>query len=137
VFSAYAVLATALWFLAAPDPRFGMGHIVALAMAPGLWLLAFGKPLRLPFSTHWVPLSVLIGSLIFVVGYSWKHGVREERLLLTYRPVHIEAIETRIEGTVRRPAEGDRCLLSPPPCSPYGADREDKLGSYRAYFPKQ
>lgn len=137
IFSAYAVAATVLWFLAAPDPRFGLGHILALAMAPGLWLLALGKPQRIPFPTDWVPVSVLIGSLIFGVGNSWKHGNREEKSLFTYRPVHIEAVETRTEGAVRRPAKADRCLLAPPPCSPYGADREDTLGPYRAYFPKR
>jgi hypothetical protein len=190
VFTVYAIVASGFWFLAAPDPRFGISHLLALALLPGLWLLATGRPalIRIPthwmamlllglpslvavgflaapdtrfaishllalallpvlwllatgrpalirIPTHWTPMLLLAVPLVATVGFSWRYGVNEERSLFDFHAVRFARVETTTEGVVRHPIADDRCFLAPPPCSPEGANLlETKLGSYRAFI---
>jgi len=135
VFTVYAVGASVIWFLAAPEPRFGIGHLLALALLPGLWLVATGRPafIRIP-APHWMPMLLLTLPLVIAVGFSWRDGVNEERSLFGFHAVRFARVETTTERAVRRPVADDRCFLTPPPCSPEGANLESKLGSHRAYI---
>jgi hypothetical protein len=135
VFTVYAVVASVFWFLAAPDPRFGIGHLLALALLSGLWLLATGRPALIRIPAYWMPMLLLAVPLVIAVRFSWRNGVNEERSLFGFHAVRFARVETTTEGVVRPPpVADDRCFLAPPPCSPEGANLESKLGSYRAYI---
>jgi hypothetical protein len=134
-FACYAVAAIAAWFLAAPEPRFGIGYIVSLAMLPGLAVLALCKPAADARGIRWVPMS----SVGILVALGLAHAgwalARDGLPILAYRFQSIPVTESKMDGIVRRPVGGDRCFLTPQPCSPGGVTREDRLGWYRAYYP--
>jgi hypothetical protein len=83
---------------------------------------------------------VLVGSLAVALGYSvirWsvKAG-NEEMTFVGYQAVRVTEAEAVTDGDIRRPVAGeDRCFLTLPPCSPYGASDEGKFGAYVIYLP--
>jgi hypothetical protein len=135
VFATYALIAIAVWFLTAPEPRFGAGHMVCLAMVPGLILLTVGKAASAPrWPARWIPASLLIASLMISFAYSWRASKRDWLAFVSWSAPGFPEVPTKIDGMIRRPAVGDQCFLVLPPCSPYGVSREETWSRYRAYF---
>jgi len=112
LFATYALIATGVWFIAAPDPRFGMGHMICLAMLPGLIVLAVGKPIPSGWPARWIPASLLIISLTLSFAYSWWRVPKRDGLTYGSWPAQsFPEVPTKIDGAVRRPAVGDQCFL--------------------------
>jgi len=133
-FSIYAAAATGIWFLAAPDPRFALGHIASLAMMPGLWLLATARPVGSLLHGRFMPVLVVGLTLACSAAYSVRFGQGQEIVFLGYHRIEIPEIETQSDGSNTRPAEGDQCFLAPPPCSPYPAAPKWRFGPYDSYY---
>ncbi len=131
-FSIYAVIATAIWFLTAPDPRFAFAHLACFAMLPGLWILALRHAAR---GKGWRSLAWPIAGATVILGAAHFLWFAQNDAVSLLRPVAmgIPDIATEPNGPIAKPVKGDQCFLTPPPCSPYALPVETRLGPYRVY----
>jgi len=121
------------WFLAAPDPRFGLGFLWALGLTPTLAGLAASeslmnkKAVRVGIVAGLVALS---GGLVFALDGHERTGTLVGRSVwrppildwppLPFAPVRLKTTQTglRINTTLSTSAVGELCVDAPIPCTP-------------------
>jgi hypothetical protein len=113
----------ALWFLAAPDPRFGAGFLIvlpALLAASGAWWLSSqGRALAFVCSRPSLACAVLACASTFILG-NWSTAAQA---LPSWPQVPVVAVREQQFGPSFRanvPISGDQCWDAPRPCTPGG-----------------
>jgi hypothetical protein len=117
---AVGLLAIALWFASAPDPRWAWGFLTALIALAACWLI---QPVALtldashPWRGRWLALSVALVSLVSLVmnfehsRYVFSHELSDA----TNRQWRRAILDS---GNLYLPGEGDQCWQAPLPCTP-------------------
>ena len=124
-----------LWFLGAPDVRFGGGFIVgALSLVLAGAVAGFA-----PYSRAVIGAATLLW--IANLAYLWRSGVHHDGISLAAAPLEIPvpASETRSTSggvAVFITQDDYKCWLLPNPCVPRFQDglRQGSLGPYRMYY---
>ena len=110
----FAVVPFAVWFMKAPDPRFGMGQIVGLAISPMFFLRLDGKSAggAAEPALKWLIGGASLLAVLLPIGIT----VRQESFLGTMNRslapiIDFPLVESEeVDGiTIRTPAEGDQC----------------------------
>jgi hypothetical protein len=111
----YHTLGLGFWVLTAPDPRFGVAHLVALSVLPLAAMFNSLRPTRAAAFSGWMIVLALAGlwsKRLFVLSEATplKHPWPEI--------AQVTVIETKLATgqTAYLPAEGYSCGLSNPPC---------------------
>ncbi len=124
-----AALSSAFWFLTAPDMRFGLGALHALALAPAalaLGGLAWAKvPPQARVAAALAPAVLAAGLMLALDGQErsgttfnlppWRPPVLEWPVMPEERMVRVR---TRAGVMLFAPERGERCWSAPLPCTP-------------------
>jgi hypothetical protein len=125
--TATALAGVALWFLGAPDPRFGLAYLFALAFLPACEVLARILETRW---RRWVAAGAVAAALAASAGLAleppeWTRYLSDAQFtLLEWPPTPPGTLFTRERETlpglrVRVPFVSDQCWDAPLPCTPY------------------
>lgn len=133
--SVWAVLACAMWFFSAPAVRFGTAQLMILAAVPGLWAAVIARRGWGTERIAWRPTAfIALGLIVAVALPGNRPGIRN--LSLAFGPLRIAPVAFRTEDGIRRPSSGDRCFVTPRPCSTDGTTLTAEIGSYRIFYPE-
>ncbi len=127
---ALALAGGAAWFLQAPDPRFGLGYLWALSLAPAAYVAAAGMR-RVPRRSARLGVALLPAVAALVLASTLRHQERDGMAfgMRRWTPevaewpglpdrTDVEPLTTRAGLRVFVPARGDRCWNAPVPCTP-------------------
>jgi hypothetical protein len=109
----------AFWFFSAPDPRFGLGFLLAAALLP----LAFA--LSAVSARGVAPTVIAVVAISFVavngvIGTALRHGWPIPALTWPALPIARTERKVTLSGyEVEVPLDGSQCWASPIPCTPY------------------
>jgi hypothetical protein len=114
-------IGVALWFITAPDPRFGVGFLLAtpaLAVAWGIRCMASGVGF-IGFATGGVALTGLVAvcSGWFIVN-SWANASQAEKSWPSIPAVVVKERALGQQFRVNVPVGSDQCWDAPRPCAP-------------------
>lgn len=131
---AACVAGLAVWFLGAPDPRFGGGFIVGAVSLPLAGAIAGFAQLSRPV--------IAVAALLWVVNLAhvWRAGVHHDGMSLAGTieiPVPESEVRTTAGGVEVVVTRADyQCWLLPNPCVTLFRDhlRQGTFGPYRMYF---
>jgi hypothetical protein len=128
---ATAVIGSLIWFLKAPDPRFGLGFLIAmpaLIFAYFITLAVVSQPgMRLRWTMSLLALLTLGAAIQEVVNL---HGRSTDLFVWRSTPVPTVRSVLADKGVVvRMPVEGNQCWAIETPCTP-----EPPQSLYRAYL---
>jgi hypothetical protein len=119
----FCVASITLWFLLAPDPRFGGAALHVLTITPGLLMFASqAEKLRLePKVWRVITISGIALALLTsfeIATRSWPlSGDRDNFFSVRLGTPTVEVVPLQHFGV--RPQVGDQCWLTRSPCSPY------------------
>jgi hypothetical protein len=127
-----AVVTTAVWFVAAPDPRFAWGAIALVGLVPAALALSYvGRVgLTVPVVAGFMTLLVLPAALAGIahagttISPDWQsrtYSFGPVDVVAAVNPVPVPAtVDVTLDsgGVVQRPAEGDQCWTVFPLCRP-------------------
>jgi hypothetical protein len=133
----------AFWFLSAPDPRFGLGPLYALGLAPLLFGVSAGAPVPEGRGVRVAVAAVLLAASL-ALGVVLSHQERIgmtfglpplRRHVLRWPPIPRLQVLERTNGAVRVnvPDAGECCWAEPIPCAPE-AELDPRLRFDGYYF---
>lgn len=125
-------LVLALWFLKAPNPRFGIGAF--LLAAPLVAVFVFGAPVNGNLKVWRMIGIVLVGLLILRNDGLGRTTLRR---LMQYDPLSVPTVEVVPDKNFGvRPRNGDQCWLAKH-CAPYGRPSPTKTWGHLTFIPQQ
>lgn len=126
-----AALGTALWFFSAPDPRFALGYLYALALLPIAFAAArAGAAARTAVRAAMVALVLAASAYVLHATDSFvvANAVRRFVPVAGWPPLPVAPVAARITAGGYRasvPLRDDRCWAVPIPCTP---ELDERLG---------
>jgi hypothetical protein len=124
-----ATAGMAFWFVSAPDPRFGLGPLYALGLAPALFAASAAEGVRARRGVRVavalalvLPPLALAAALVGRDRTGWTMGLPSiERPIWSWPAIpRVPQVEVVSDGGVRLllPAVADRCWAGSIPCTP-------------------
>jgi hypothetical protein len=143
----YAVLISLLgnlfWFLAAPDPRFGIGFLLvlpAIVIAAGTrWLSVDGAIIR-PIAQHALLAGFIFVSAGLFVAHRWAEAAQTAKTWPAIPQADLVVLDLGPSIRANVPVGSDQCWDAPLPCAPNGSGgtaplREGDLAFWHFFAP--
>ena len=134
----YAILTACVgnvfWFVAAPDPRFGVGFIIvlpALLIATGLWWLSVCGPVVRLVAGRTAFVCFVFMCVVRFASYQWASASDAVKTWPAIPRIEVVKRDFGPSFRVNVPASGDQCWDAPQPCAPERPDTTFSLHDSR------
>jgi hypothetical protein len=132
------LLGIAYWFLSAPDPRFGLGFLIATPLLGATALLYPALVRRQKVWLRWAP-RVAAPFVAICLILSLNRAIVDVWSSANWPKIPRVSLVDRVSKSgvsVSMPAKGEQCWDAPPPCTPYldRRIREGRIGIWRVYY---
>jgi hypothetical protein len=132
-----------IWFLKAPDMRFGIGPLHLFTLLPALAVFGRGKMTQQDSQKPFSLAQALVLSLVLFGGFQmagWSKTINllkgDQFDLIRIEPRRVEVLPDSVFGV--RPVTGNQCWITEQPCAPsrrrsFSVERQ---GQYTVFIPK-